>query len=155
MSEEKSKSELGLRIIAIFKLTKSLLFIGAGLGVLHFLNRDVQSWLLEVMNTSHINPMTHRSQWALDEAGQLTKGKLEWISALAFTYGTLFAVEGLGLYFRQRWAEYLVVVMTASLLPVEIYELCRHVSWIKISLLSGNLVILGYLVWVIWSGRKK
>jgi len=40
-----------------------------------------------------------------------------------------------------------------SFLPWELYELARHPNWFRLSLLVINLVVLGYLVWLL--RRKK
>jgi len=64
----------------------------------------------------------------------------------AFFYAALFAAEGVGLYLRKRWAEYLVVIVTGSLLPFEIYEIYVHATWWKFVIVLGNLLIVGYLI---------
>ena len=46
-------------------------------------------------------------------------------SGLTFAYSALFLVEGTGLFFEKRWAEYLTIVATVSFIPVEIYELLK------------------------------
>jgi len=141
-----------LRLIALFKLAKSLLFICAGFGLLHFLNKDVEARLVVLMNSLHVDSDNHLAKWALTQAGMLSNFKLEALSAIAFFYGILFGVEGTGLYLRKRWAEWFVVIMTASLLPLEIYEIVHKVTLAKIALTIGNLIILGYLIYVI---RRK
>jgi len=151
MKKKQPKSDLILLIIALYKLATAVLFFAAAMGVLHLLklNRDVDVWLRAVMDNSHVDPDNHIARWCLKKAEMLTRARLESISAIGFFYAALFATEGLGLYFRKRWAEYLVVVVTASLLPLEIYEVLHAISWPKVVLLIGNLAILGYLIRVI------
>jgi uncharacterized membrane protein (DUF2068 family) len=91
----------------------------------------------------------------LRRASTLTRFKLELISTIFFFYGVLFATEGLGLYFKKRWAEWFVVIVTGSLLPFEIYELWRSIHWVKVVLIIGNIAILIYLIHVIRAGRKS
>ena len=55
----------------------------------------------------------------------------------------------MGLWNEKRWAEYLTVVVTASLIPFEIYEMVHHLTPIKIGALALNAAILVYLVWVL------
>ena len=43
-------------------------------------------------------------------------------------YAVLYAVEGVGLLLRKRWAEYFAVIMTAIPLPFEAYTLFHHAS---------------------------
>jgi uncharacterized membrane protein (DUF2068 family) len=64
----------------------------------------------------------------------------------AFFYAALFAAEGIGLYLRKHWAEYLVVIVSGSLLPFEVYELFNSAAWWKLGVLTGNLLIVGYLI---------
>jgi uncharacterized membrane protein (DUF2068 family) len=45
------------------------------------------------------------------------------------------------------------VILTASFLPWELYELTRRPDWFHLSLLLINLAVLGYLVWLL--RRKK
>ena len=146
---EVSRPDPLLRLIAFFKLMKSVLFICAGFGLLHFLNRDVETRLVMLMDSLHVDSDNHVAKWCLHAAGDLTKGKKETLSAIAFFYGILFGVEGTGLYLRKRWAEWFVVIMTGSLLPLEIYEIAHRISVAKVALLVGNLIILGYLIAVI------
>ena len=64
----------------------------------------------------------------------------------AFFYAALFAAEGIGLYLRKHWAEYIVVIVTGSLLPLEIYELFVKLAWWKFAAVVGNLLIVAYLI---------
>jgi uncharacterized membrane protein (DUF2068 family) len=151
---EKPPSDPLLRLIAIFKLAKSFLFICAGFGLLHFLNKDIEARLVALMNSFHVDSDNHVAKWCLNHAGELTKVKLETLSAIAFFYGILFGIEGTGLFLRKRWAEWFVVIMTGSLLPLEIYEIVHKVTLAKITLTVGNLIILGYLISVIRRKQK-
>ncbi len=153
MSDEAPPDPL-LRLIAIFKLAKSFLFICAGFGLLHFLNKNIEARLLVLMNSFHVDSDNHVAKLCLNQAGRLTKFKIESLSAIAFFYGILFGIEGTGLYLRKRWAEWFVVIMTGSLLPLEFYEIVHKVTLAKIALTVGNLIILGYLIQVIRRKQK-
>jgi uncharacterized membrane protein (DUF2068 family) len=58
----------------------------------------------------------------------------------------LEGIEGVGLWFRKRWAEYLTFVATSLLLPVEVYELTVRVSPFKMFALIVNLAVVVYLL---------
>jgi uncharacterized membrane protein (DUF2068 family) len=51
-----------------------------------------------------------------------------------------------GLLLRRHWAEYLAVVATASFLPLEVYELIRHVRPTQVVVVAANLAIVLYLI---------
>jgi uncharacterized membrane protein (DUF2068 family) len=63
-------------------------------------------------------------------------------------------VEGVGLLYRKRWAEWLTVVATSLLIPVELYELVRHVSVLKAGGVAVNIVIVVYLYRVVSRKRR-
>ena len=55
-------------------------------------------------------------------------------------------VEGTGLWLDQLWAEYLTVIATSLLIPVEVYELVRHPSVWKAGGILVNIAIVAYLI---------
>ncbi len=73
-------------------------------------------------------------------------GGLGFMSYIAFFYAAIFLIEGVGLYLRKHWAEYMVLISTGSLLPVEFYELYLRLAWWKFAVLLGNLLIVAYLI---------
>jgi uncharacterized membrane protein (DUF2068 family) len=46
----------------------------------------------------------------------------------------------------KRWAEYLTIVTTASLMPLEIYEIYLKTTWPRVVVLAVNIVVVAYLV---------
>jgi uncharacterized membrane protein (DUF2068 family) len=48
-------------------------------------------------------------------------------------------VEGVDLWRRRRWAEYLSIIATASFIPLEIYDLKKEVSASKVGALVLNV----------------
>lgn len=139
-----------LRLIAIYKLAKAAVFFAVGLGVRNLLHRDVSQFLNDYVVENHIDPenrFLHRLlEWTMDHASSLTDHRIRFISYVAFFYAAIFALEGVGLYLRRHWAEYMVLVSTGSLLPIEFYELYLKLAWWKFGVVVGNLLIVGYLV---------
>ncbi len=62
-------------------------------------------------------------------------------------YAVVEGIEAVGLWYMQRWAEYLTLVVTASLLPLEIYELNVRVSVLKIVAFALNIAVVVYLLY--------
>jgi uncharacterized membrane protein (DUF2068 family) len=75
------------------------------------------------------------------QSGTLTK-----IGVVVAAYALLEGTEAVGLWFQRRWAEYLTFVATAALLPLEVYELARSQSPLKLVTLLINLAIVVYLL---------
>jgi uncharacterized membrane protein (DUF2068 family) len=134
-----------LRVIAIWKLSHAAFFTAVGFGLLKLRHHNVVDFLnAHLIIPYHINPESHFVDWLLNYAQKLTP----WMSLAgyaAFVYAALFATEGIGLYLRKRWAEWLVVAATALFIPFELWALFAHAVWWKFLLLLGNLSIVGYL----------
>jgi uncharacterized membrane protein (DUF2068 family) len=62
-------------------------------------------------------------------------------------YAVVEGIEAIGLWMMQRWAEYLTLIVTASFLPLEIYELSVHVSAFKIIAFVVNIAVVVYLLY--------
>lgn len=140
------KHNRGLLLIAFFKLGKGLLLLILAVGVLRFLHKDVQQVLESWINMLRIDPENRYVSSLLAKVGLLDDKKLEELSALTAFYATMFLTEGIGLYLERRWAEWLSVIATASFLPIEIYELTKHLSALKVILLTGNILIVVFLI---------
>ena len=136
-----------LRLIAIYKLLHAVFFISVGFGLLKLRHHNV----VEVLNhyviiPYHLNPEDQFVDWLLGQAAKVSPHMLFLLGWAAFLYAALFAAEGIGLYLRKHWAEYLVVIVTGSLLPLEVYELLHKAAMWKLAAVVGNLAIVSYLV---------
>ncbi|MFZ5440750.1 MAG: DUF2127 domain-containing protein [Myxococcota bacterium] len=60
--------------------------------------------------------------------------------------GLSLLVEGWGLWRGARWAPWLVVGLTALLMPFEVHALVQHPSAPRVLVLLGNAVIVWWLV---------
>ena len=76
------------------------------------------------------------------------------LALVALAYAAVFVVEGVGLLKRKVWAEWLTVVVTASFIPIEIYELVVHFGAGKVVALMLNVVIVIYLLAVRLGDRR-
>jgi uncharacterized membrane protein (DUF2068 family) len=80
---------------------------------------------------------------------------LEAVSAGTAVYAALLLIEGVGLWLRQRWAEYFTVIVTASLIPLELFEIIRRPTVTNLVLLAINIVIVVYLVASVLRALRK
>ncbi len=152
--EERSRTEstqaIGrdqwLIVIGGFKIMGGLLLISFGFGLLHFLHRDVGDLLLRAATSVRLDPESHFVNLLLTSVDKLTPHRMRLISAGVFGYAILHLVEGTGLVLEKPWAEWLTIALTASFLPWEMYELIRHLNWIKVGVTLINIAVLIYLV---------
>lgn len=136
----------GLRLIAAFKLLKGLALLALGIGALNLLHKDVEAVAVHWINVFQVDPHSHYLQLLLEKLSILDDKQLKELSVGTFFYSALFMTEGVGLAMGKRWAEYLTIVSTASLLPIELYEIAKHTTIGKLLALVINLAVVAYLI---------
>jgi uncharacterized membrane protein (DUF2068 family) len=144
-----------LVLIAVYKSLQALLFIAIGFGALRLLHKDIEDVLTQVATALRFNPESRFVNFLLDKAAILDDPMLRRIGALAFAYGGVSLVEGIGLYLEKAWAELLTLGITASFLPWEIFEIFRRLTWIRISLLAVNILVFLYLLKLLTERRRQ
>lgn len=133
-------------MIALFKLIKGLLLVAVGIGALKLLHRDLADTLTHWVDILRVDPDNRFIHAALTRVLSVSPKQLKVTSVGTFVYAALLLTEGTGLLLRKRWAEYFTIITTGGLLPLEVYELSKHISAAKIVVLAVNLAIVVYLV---------
>jgi uncharacterized membrane protein (DUF2068 family) len=136
--------DLLIRLIALFKLVKALLLIGVGIGALSLRHHDgaLAGWIHALVFDPH-GRLFHE---VVEKISGLDTRQLAGIAVGSMVYAAVFLIEGVGLMLRRGWAEVLTTIITISFLPLEIYELIEHKSWMKIGVILVNVLIVVYLV---------
>jgi uncharacterized membrane protein (DUF2068 family) len=93
------------------------------------------------------DPSSHGLLHELDRAFSLRSDELRLVGIVFVVYAAVEGVEAFGLWYQRRWAEYLTFVVTASLLPLEAYELAHRLSALKVVTIAINLAVVAYLLW--------
>jgi uncharacterized membrane protein (DUF2068 family) len=143
-----------LILIAAFKLFQALLFAALGVGALRLLHKDVGDELTRFIEHLRFNPESRFINFLLDRASLLTDQQLRQIGAVVFIYAGLDLIEGIGLYLEKAWAEFLTLAITASFLPLEVYEVFHRVTVIRVSLLVINTLVFFYLLKLVLDRKR-
>jgi uncharacterized membrane protein (DUF2068 family) len=143
-----------IRLIAVFKVFKAMLLIGVGVGALKLIHTDVSSLLEKWVTHFGLDPGSRYLGHLILTAATLTPNKIKELGVGSFVYAGLFLMEGIGLWRLKRWAEWLTVIITSSLAPLEIYEIYRHPTPAKTLVLFINLAVVGFLAHRIRVGRS-
>jgi uncharacterized membrane protein (DUF2068 family) len=134
-------------LIGIFKLAKAALLLLVAAGALSLLDSKIRNvverQITQLSGDAHFHVL-HRVTHYL---GFASTRRIEFVSAASFLYAALFATEGIGLLLQKRWAEYFTTIVTASFLPIEIYEIAQHPAIFKIIVLAINVAVVIYLIW--------
>ena len=145
MAMKRGRGDLWILLIGLFKLVKGISLVILGFGLLRLLHRDVaevvQHWI-EVLRVDPDNRFVHR---ALLKVFNVTPKQLKELSAGTFIYSAVFLTEGFGLLARKHWAEYMTLISTGLFIPLEVYEIYRHFTMMKVGVTVVNVAIVWYL----------
>ncbi|MGB8259260.1 MAG: DUF2127 domain-containing protein [Terracidiphilus sp.] len=143
-----------LILIAAFKLGQALLFTAIAVGAIRLLHKDVADLLAQLADHMRFNPESRIVNFLLEHAAIVDDRLLRRIGTAGFIYAGLDLAEGIGLYLEKAWAEYLTLAITASFLPLELWEIFRHVTLTRVSLFTVNALVFLYLLKIV-SERKR
>jgi uncharacterized membrane protein (DUF2068 family) len=142
--------------IAVFKLFKAILLIALGVGAFSLvLGGDAVRTLRHLLGELGVDPSRPLLMRGIAKVSGVGHRRLEQVGVGTFAYALVFLVEGAGLLFRRRWAEYLTIIVTASFIPFEVYELAHKPTVFKVAGLAVNVLIVAYLVIRLWRERHE
>ena len=136
-----------LRTIAVYKLVKVLLLLALAYGEVRLsdasLIAKLATWASERPFGLEHKVVTQLLEWF----SGLTASRVHALRMVTLAYAAVFATEGIGLWMQKRWAEWLTVIITASLIPLELWELFNKPNIGKAAVLIGNVAIVVVLIW--------
>jgi uncharacterized membrane protein (DUF2068 family) len=135
-----------LRLIAAFKLLKGLLLLAVGFAALRLVHADVAEFVTQWARHLGLNSQNRYLDRVLARLSTIDEKTLVSVGAGSFFYAALLITEGIGLWLRRRWAEYFTAIVTASFIPLEIYEIVKHFTVLRVVVLAVNVAIVIYLV---------
>ena len=112
-----------LMAIALFKLVKAAMVFAAAFGLFRMVNKDTAVEVRKIIHVFRIQDDSKIAKAILLKANVIDNPKKRIYGGLLVFYGLLFSVEGIGLLARKRWAEYFTIVLTATGIPIELYEI--------------------------------
>jgi uncharacterized membrane protein (DUF2068 family) len=136
-----------LILIGLFKVMKTLALLGVGVSALVELPDQLAARLEHAVMWLGLSTGRETIERAIGKLDTLPPSSARWLGVLAIAYALVFAVEGFGLLLRKSWAELVTVLVTASFIPLEIFETVRHFGVGKLVTLGLNLIIVLYLGW--------
>src|SRR4051794_11178297 len=145
-----------LRILAVERWIRALVLALLAAAVFEFesTQTSLQAWFEREL--PRFKPLAEQFNYNLDKSPTISHlrsllhsnhGTLHLVEAFLIGYALLQLAEGIGLWSLKRWGEYVAAVGTSVFLPLEVYELTKEVTWLKVGALAVNLVLVVYLVW--------
>jgi uncharacterized membrane protein (DUF2068 family) len=146
----RKEDRTGLKTIAILEALKGSVVVLAAAGLISLVHKDAQAAAEEIVRQFHLNPASRYPHIFVDAIASLSSSKLWLLAAGAFLYAAIRFAEAFGLWHERPWAEWLGAVSGGLYIPVEIYELTRGVSVLKLALLLINVGIVAFLTRTIY-----
>ena len=131
--------------IVAFKAFKFVLLTALGVAVLSATHRDPVDLVVQIARAVHLPVTSRLFDRAVTLALRLTPKNEVAIAATAFGYACVMGIEGIGLYFRRRWARWFTIGATSSFIPFEAYEIIREPRLLRVLVLLLNAGVVLYL----------
>ncbi len=144
-----------LRAVASVECFKGIFVVLMGLCALLLVHKDAWLYAESLLALFHINTDRRVAQQFLDFADSVTDARLWAAAQIAFVYAALRFTEAYGLWKGRAWAEWFAFVSGFLLLPLEIRELLRGLTWLRVALFVANLMVIFYMLYVIRSNRRE
>ena len=142
-----SHGDGALLVIAVLKFVKGAVLLTLAFGALSLLHKDVASEVGHWLDQLRIDPDNEFIGTLLSKLQLVHTKELKEMSALGAGYAALFLIEGTGLLFRKRWAEWLTIVATSSLMPLEVYELIKQFTFVRLLVVLVNAAVVLFLIY--------
>jgi putative flippase GtrA len=134
-----------LKLIAVFKIVKGFLLLGIGFSLLVLNSRTL--WLDALSDWADEEVLLTHGKIVLYLLNKmqtfLADGQLRVPGLLALFYSAILFTEGIGVYLQKRWAEFLMVFATATLIPFELRHIYHHPS-------IGGFLVLAVNCFIVW-----
>ena len=153
--KRKRRSPAGLKAVAIFEGSKGAVVLLTGLGLMALIHKDVHAFAEQLVRHLSLNPASHYPRIFVDAADKVTDLQLWLLSLSAFLYSVMRFIEAFGLWKGKGWAEWFAVLSGGMYLPVELFEVIRRMTYVKLIIATSNVVIVIYLAYLLVQGRHK
>ena len=139
----------------MFELSKGLFVLLMGILAIALVHKDL--WLIaeSLLAAFHIDTDRRTAQMFLDFADNITDARLWAAARIAFAYAGLRFAEAYGLWHARAWGEWVALVSGTLLMPTEIRELWRGLTWIRGAMFLGNVAVVLYMLHVILATRRR
>jgi uncharacterized membrane protein (DUF2068 family) len=145
-----------LRILAVERWIRAAVLSLLAAAVFEFesTQTSVQAWFEREL--PRFKPLAQQFNYDLNKSPTIRHirtllhshaGTLHLVEAFLIGYALLQIAEGVGLWSLKRWGEYVAAVGTSLFLPLEIYELTKDVTYVKVAAFTINIALVVYLIW--------
>ena len=148
-----SPDTAALRAIAIFESGKGLLVLAIGVGLLFFLDQNLEVSVVDVLRHMRLDPASRMPHMVVELAHRTTGFDFRVVAGVSALYAAVRFTEAYGLWFDRAWGEWIGALSGGIYLPFEANEAIIRPTWMHLVLLLGNLVIVVFLTFHLWKRK--
>ena len=145
----------GLRAVAVLEASKGIVSLLVAFGVHTLAGHNLHHLAELIVSRLHLNPASHLPSVFIDAASGLTGTEILFFTFGAVVYSIIRLVEAYGLWRSQVWTEWFALVSGAIYIPFELYEIIFRTSLLSIGAFIINIMIVGYMAYVIFDKKKS
>jgi uncharacterized membrane protein (DUF2068 family) len=138
---------VAVALIALEKAFSALLAgAGGGLALVLHVRRETDPLQLLFPGELMESPRDLVVRWLVAHLPRFGPSATLLIGVGLFLWAALLGAEAIGIWCDLGWGEFLVILETGSLLPVEVWEIVHRPHPMRLLALAVNLIILCYVV---------
>jgi uncharacterized membrane protein (DUF2068 family) len=141
------QDDAGLRLIIAWKCVKLTALVSAAVVLLGPTGDRALPTIHGFAALLHVAP-----EWL---ARYLTPRTIRWGAAGMIVLGAIYGLQAFGLHRRRAWGDWLTLVPTSLLVPVELYRIVRAPHLPAVAVLVVNLCIVAYLARRVYRARCR
>lgn len=127
-SEPKPKRAPTLYFIVLHHLGKGFLLLLASGAIFELSGHDLGGIWNQFLSFLHVDPAHKLFTEIGEQLTAVTPASMRKAEMGTFLYGCVLTAAGIGLAFRAHWGVWLAIGESAFFIPIEIYEIMRHLS---------------------------
>jgi len=148
-------SRQAVRAVAFVEAFKGAVVLIAATGVLALIHEDLNALAARLVEHAHLNPASKYPHIFLDAVARVEERWLLWLAAGAAAYSVLRFIEAYGLFRDRAWAEWFAALSGGLYVPLELIELIRKPSVLRLVVLVINLAVVAIMVWALVQRRRS
>jgi uncharacterized membrane protein (DUF2068 family) len=150
-----AKAHSGLRAIALFKASKSLLALLGAVWLFSMTGHDVHATALAAVRHLHLNADSGFVHYLLGKTAAIRPANIWMVIWTLTAYSLVHGAEAYGLWREYTWAEWFTLLSGAIYIPLELHSMTHGLTRVNIGAFILSLIITGYVGGVLYQTRKR
>lgn len=139
-----TKRPAGLIAIVMYKGFVALLLTTTSIVLLFTLKNH--SSLVNFSKSFELEGKREIIEWVIEKIANIKSNTLKFGGIAAGVYGVATMIQAVGLWYNKTWAKVLVIGLVGISIPLEIFELSKGFSLLKLLIFVVNIIIFWYLI---------